>query len=165
MCLDLNKSKNKEKLNDYCVVTVATSFTILDYRGVDTRKNIYGRKMGLVLLDSGSSGSLIAKKYAKYGKSVKSTETNYTEWETPAGDFRTKEKKIIKFKLDEFSSSKQISWNFNVVPTTTHDIGYDMIIGRDLMVELGIIIDFEKKTMTWAEATMGMHTCKSDIKL
>ena len=74
---------------------MATSFTILDYRGVDNRKNIYGNKMGLVLLDSGSSSSLIAKKHAKYGKSVKSTETNYTEWETPAGDFRTKEKIII----------------------------------------------------------------------
>ena len=49
--------------------------------------------MGLVLLDSGSSGSLITKKYAKYGKSVKSTESNSIEWETPAGDFRKKYKK------------------------------------------------------------------------
>ena len=82
-------------MNDYCVVTVATSFTILDYRGVETRKHINGSRMGLVLLDSGSSGSLIAKKYAKYGKSVKSTESKAIEWETPAGDFHTKSKKLL----------------------------------------------------------------------
>ena len=105
--------------------------------------------MGLILLDSGSSGSLITKKHVKYGKSVKYTESNSIEWETPAGDFCTNDKKEIKFKLDEFSSSKTIEWVFNVAPKH-HDIGYDMIIGRDHLLELVIIINFEKKTMLWA---------------
>ena len=33
-----------------------------------------------------------------------------------------------------------------------------MIIGRDLLLELGIIIDFAKKTMSWDETTIEMPT-------
>ena len=38
-----------------------------------------------------------------------------------------------------------------------------MIIGRDLLLELGVIIDFVKKTITWKEATIQIHTSSDDI--
>ena len=39
---------------------------------------------------------------------------------------------------------------------------YDMIIGRDLLNELGIILDFNDKTITWEKAQITMRTCPSD---
>ena len=39
-----------------------------------------------------------------------------------------------------------------------------MIIGRDLLVELGIIIDFKKKTMSWEEATINMPTSSKKLR-
>ena len=39
-----------------------------------------------------------------------------------------------------------------------------MIIGRDLLVELGIIIDFKKKTMSWEEAMINMPTSSKKLR-
>lgn len=159
--VETNKLNHKKIIENENSVTVATSFVIVDNNS--NRKNRKS-KAGLVLLDPGSSGSLIAHKCAKNGKTVITTDKDTVGWNTPAGVFKTKNKSSLKFKLDEFSSSKQIKWVFNVA-AKCHDIGYDMIIGLDLLTELGLIIDFDKKTMSWAEATIEMHSNNDDIHL
>ena len=118
------------------------------------RHNKDVNRLGIVLLDPGSSGSLLTYRKGKLASPVKNSDAP-VGWNTPAGVFKTKMRKKLKFKLDEFSSSKVVQWDFNIA-NPNHDIGYDMIIGRDLLIELGIIIDFKQKTMTWAEATIAM---------
>ena len=60
----------------------------------------------------------------------------------------------IKFKLNEFSTSKEVTWKFHVDETqmSNKSLDYDMIMGLDLMTELGIIINCRDKVVEWEEA-------------
>ena len=61
-------------------------------------------------------------------------------------------KQYVKFRLPEFSNSKTIDWKFHIDETTKPDQAqYDMIIGTDLMEELGIDLSFNRKVMEWAD--------------
>ena len=53
----------------------------------------------------------------------------------------------VNFSLPEFSDKKVVTWYFKVFEFTT--LGYDMVIGRDIMSELGMDLSFNKKTMIW----------------
>ena len=53
----------------------------------------------------------------------------------------------VNFSLPEFSDKKVVTWKFKVFESTT--LGYDMVIGRDIMSELGMDLSFNKKTMIW----------------
>ena len=131
-------TKNTNLTNDLSL-SVVTSFVMAPKtKGVDKKPRI---RAGCVLMDPGSSRSIVRSYFAI--DSSKTTVLRNT-WRTPAGSFSTTIQKTITFKLVEFSSSKTITWPFSVVGHT-HDIGYDMIIGRDLLFELGLIIDFEKR--------------------
>ena len=57
----------------------------------------------------------------------------------------------MEFQLPEFSTFKEISWSFHVDESDPNDdtLGYDMIIGRDLLTDLGIIIDFKDGYVIW----------------
>ena len=52
----------------------------------------------------------------------------------------------MKFKLDEFSQSKEVEWNFHVDESdaSKRSLGYGIIMGLDLMRELGLIIKKEE---------------------
>ena len=59
----------------------------------------------------------------------------------------TKYEGNVHFSLPEFSDKKVVTWMFKVVESTT--LGYGMVIGRDIMSELGMDLSFYKKTMIW----------------
>jgi hypothetical protein len=69
--------------------------------------------------------------------------------------FKTKYESEIQFKLPEFSNSKIITWKFNMFES--ENVGYDLIIGRDLMLELGLDISFKNKNITWEGTTIPMR--------
>ena len=54
----------------------------------------------------------------------------------------------VAFSLSEFSESKIIEWRFNVC-NSKKELHYDMIIGRDLLKQLGMVLDFQKETNKW----------------
>jgi hypothetical protein len=60
---------------------------------------------------------------------------------------------LVTFSLPEFKLKKQISssWAFHVDDRSESSSTYDMIIvqGRDLLGELGIIMNFNDHTVTW----------------
>ena len=58
-----------------------------------------------------------------------------TSWITDTGAISTKRECNSQFKLDEFSTSKEIKWNFHVdgIEISKKLFGYDMIIGLDLL--------------------------------
>ena len=64
----------------------------------------------------------------------------------------TKKKGKVDFRFPEFSLTKSISWICHVDQRTDpkHAL-YDMIIGSDLMEELGINLVYSQSVMTWEQ--------------
>jgi hypothetical protein len=54
----------------------------------------------------------------------------------------------VTFSLPEFNLKKQISWSFHVDDRSESSSTYDMIMGRDILGELGIIMNFNDHTVT-----------------
>ena len=100
-----------------------------------------------VLIDSGSDESFINHKHALHGKSTKIVKP--TVWATGAGSMHTKRESTLKFKLNEFSSSKEIEWKFHVDESdlNSKSIDCDMIICLDIMSEFGLIINCRKNVI------------------
>jgi hypothetical protein len=96
------------------------------------------------LLDSGGSGSLVTEKFTKKLR-TKRTNDN-TVWSTPGGTLNTNTKCTVEFSIPEMHDARLIKWDMYV----TKNLGaYDMILGRDLMTDLGIDIHFSTNSVTW----------------
>ena len=107
-----------------------------------------------VLLDSGCGGTLVNKSFVhKYEK----TKTSATKWTTKAGTFETNRKVKCQFVLPEFHEAKDINWTMFVDESDRRLNSYDMIIGRDLLHELGIDLMFSLGVMKWDNATVPMR--------
>ena len=62
----------------------------------------------------------------------------------------------------EFSNSKQITWDFQVDSTQqSGNVQYDMIIGSDLLAQLGTDIAYSTKKIKWGEDSIRMKTLGS----
>ena len=96
------------------------------------------------LLDSGGSGTLVTEKHAKK-LHLKPAKGSY-EWSTPAGTMKTAGKAKANFTMPEFYDNRLITWDVHVAKSLG---AYDMIIGRDVMKDLGIDLSFSADTITW----------------
>lgn len=106
------------------------------------------------LLDSGGSGSLICAKHTKHLR-VRTTANSATTWTTPAGELSTKGTCTAQFRLSELHHDRVIEWKFHVAP----DLGaYDIIIGRDMLTDLGIDVRFSDHTVHWDGAEMPLKS-------
>jgi len=103
-----------------------------------------------ILLDSGASATLVSQAYASKLHKQREKET---QWTTMAGSFLTRYKVDLQIILPEFSESKTIVWNAHVTETLGR---YDMIIGRDLLIPLGIDICFSDCQCKWEGITISM---------
>jgi hypothetical protein len=65
---------------------------------------------------------------------------------------------LVTFSLPEFNLKKQMcsSWAFHVDDRSESSSTYDMIMGQDLLRELGIIMNFNDHTVTWDTDTIPM---------
>ena len=88
---------------------------------------------------------------------LKTKTTNGSTWKTKGGTFTTNRTADCSFILPEFHQDKQIQWTCYVDEKSSKECRYDMIIGRDLLHELGFIMDFKTGSMTWENATISMH--------
>jgi len=79
---------------------------------------------------------------------------------TTAGNFATKGRCVVKFTLPELQQHAIIRHNVHV---TSNDMKYNMIIGRDLLEELGINIKFFTKTIVWQHCEIPMKGRKCMI--
>ena len=103
------------------------------------------------LLDTGASRGLISEKHVK--KLRVRTTPSRTTFTTAGGVVETHREVRIQFKLPEFHANRVIEWVFQV----TSDLGnYDMIIGRDLLRELGFKFDFKTREVEWDSAAIAM---------
>jgi transposase InsO family protein len=96
------------------------------------------------LLDSGGSESMIKAEYVKKLKLRK--RSTKSSWMTPAGILKTDASCKAQFIIPELHDNRLIEWDFHV----TQNMGaYDMIIGRDMLDDLGINIQFSDRTIHW----------------
>ena len=137
-------SSAKQSTKDYCTTSL---FKVCKAQAKGASKTQKTDKTFKVLLDTGSSSSIISDKIAKYGVDTQKGKGNQVQWTTAAGCFTTNQMRQIVFQLPEFSSKKKIVHNFHV--TQDMALNYDMIMGRDVLNELGIIVDFAQKVLTW----------------
>jgi hypothetical protein len=61
---------------------------------------------------------------------------------------------LVTFSLPGFNLKKQISWTFHVDDRSESSSTYDDFIGRDLLGELGTIMNFNDHTVTWNTDTI-----------
>ena len=119
---------------------------------VNTRLGKSRFKKIRILFDSGSSGSIIVEKFVR---KLRMKSDKNTVWDTKGGTFRTSKKCKTTFILNEFYKNRAIEWNLHV-DSSPGPHRYDMILGRDVMTELGITIDFKEQAMTWDDSTVHM---------
>jgi hypothetical protein len=74
------------------------------------------------------------------------------------GKFTTNKTGFVTFSLPEFNLKKQMcnSWAFHVDDRSESSNTFDMIMGRDLLGELDIIMNFNDHTVTWDTDTIPM---------
>ena len=101
-----------------------------------------------ILFDSGASSSIAQKEIVK---KLRIKKEKSTEWENQIGTFKTSEKCKVQFFLPELYESRLIEWNIHV---TEQKSKCDLIIGQDLMTELGIIINFKKQCIKWDDTSI-----------
>ena len=101
------------------------------------------------LVDTGTSDTIVLRQFVKRGR-AKSYKGQSTRWNTLGGQFTTKRKALIDFKLPELDPGKKVTWICHVDEHTSSDKAlYDMIIGMDMMTQLGIYVNTEAKVLYW----------------
>ena len=105
-----------------------------------------------ILLDSGASQSIINFEIVK---SQKLNNVEPTTWTTVAGNFSTSKQSTIIFSLPTLHEKRTIE---TVVHVSKNLENYDMIMGRDLLQELGIILNFQDATIQWEHGICPMKS-------
>ena len=89
----------------------------------------------------------------KYQKSFfKNSEVSY---KTAASTFTSKHSMELTITLDEFGRATKIKHTFDL-DESQKGIGYDMIIGRDLLNQLDIDMRFSDSTLKWEDQIVPM---------
>ena len=110
------------------------------------------------LLDTGSSNSLLARDLIT-GTSVIKTDKK-VKWKTQVGSFETNQTATIPFALPQFDPKRKCCSTFHIF-----DGGkYDVVIGRDILLELGMKINFKERCITWDEISVEMLDLSSKSK-
>ena len=110
------------------------------------------------LLDTGATGTIIQSKYVKHLKRHKCAPT---KWSTQNGTFITNSKAKIEFLLPELNDQRLVN---TYVHDTNNPMSYDMIMGQDLMQELGIDVINSTKTVRWDDQEISQRPHNTTIE-
>ena len=105
----------------------------------------------IALLDSGTSDTIMEEQFAK---KLRTRESEATNWNTAAGNFNTNRRCKINMQLPEISPTMTITSDVHL--TKSISPRYDMIIGRDMMKELGILLDFQNSLIQYGHMQVPM---------
>jgi hypothetical protein len=117
------------------------------------------------LADTGASSSIILEAYTSSPfLFIKTDDSSTTTCSAMGGNFTTTKTGFVTFSPPEFNLKKQMcsSWAFDVDDRSESSSTYNMIIGRDLLGELVIIMNFNDHSVTWDTDTIPMkdrNTC------
>ena len=145
---DIQKPKKKVyKLNNYIPMLIGL---LNIHLGKEKNKPIQ------ILCDSGTTAMIIL---GKHTTKLRNKKDKRTTWITKAGTFTTSEKCRVQVQLPEFDDNKVIEYKVHVDSSPKAITSqYDMIMGCDLMAELGLQLDFKERVMTWDSSTAPMKS-------
>ena len=109
------------------------------------------------LLDTGASGTLVQAKHARKLR-MKKLGGVKTMWTTPGGELSTSTKCQGTFMIPEFHDDRVIQWDLHVAKNLG---AYDMIIGRDILSDLGFKFDFTTMSVEWDGVSVPMKNSDS----
>jgi len=114
-------------------------------------ENLEGDRVPIrALLDTGTSATIILRPFVKKGR-ISANKKDQMKWNTMGGTFLTKRKATLDFKFPELNN-KTVTWTCHVDDThKPHEASYDMIIGMDLMVDIGIFVNTATRTVDWGD--------------
>ena len=84
-----------------------------------------------------------------YARKLRLKANRDTRWTTTAGQFKTTYTTKVELSMPELHERRLIKHKFHITP---NEMGYNMIIGQDLMEELGIDLNFSNNSISWDEA-------------
>ena len=111
-----------------------------------------------VLLDSGSDGDLLFI-HRDSNKNIPWKERIAPQkWRTSNGTFKTTKVGVLELTFPEFSDSKLFSVRPDIVnvPAEQNKPVYDMILGTKTMSKMGVILDFQDKSITIDQISLKM---------
>ena len=108
-----------------------------------------------LLWDRGATDSMIKRKHTKYYE--RNMRYNTVEYGTDSGMHCLAHDVKVPFYMPDFYSSKMINHCFHVDNEKGElGIGYDMIIRRDLMVQLGLTANFKHQFLQYDGTTLNI---------
>ena len=108
-----------------------------------------------ILFDTGCGSTIINKKIIG---NLKTKKNKFIQnWKTKSGEFQTNMTCNVTFTLPQFHKNREICWEMHVDESNSQHSTYDMIVGRDLMHELGFKIDFQTGRIEWDNAWINMQ--------
>jgi len=146
---EILRPKKKSKKDHLSSITIGYLAAV---RGSRKAKNWKRLK---ILFDSGCGATLVNESFCT---KLKQKVDKKTKWKTKAGSFSTTKRCNVSFTLPAFHEHREITWNCYVDETDSKSCKYDMIIGRDLMHEIGIDILFSKSQIVWDNASIPMES-------
>ena len=158
----ISNNKNKHKLTSLDLINQTTKdgtpVTLASLYDPKDQSKIIKEHL-LILIDSGASHSMAkASLVQRYKHSFFQKEKS--SYKTAAGTFESKHSMKLVFTLDEFGRSTKLSHTFDL-DESEDGIGYDMIIGRDLLNKLNIDVRFSDKTIKWEDQLIPMKSFKN----
>ena len=110
------------------------------------------KKMIQALLDSGCTKSIVLKSFTCPKERKLLSKKDCCHYETYRGFFTSNFTANVAFRLIEFHKNKDllINYTFQVDEINkTKDSRYDMIIGNDILHDLGIDLMFSEEKIQW----------------
>ena len=140
-------------------VTAIMAVMTADKNDCHSSKKVPVKKLIRVLLDSGSDGDLLFHRKGTDKQFPYLTRQVPKSWRTSNGIFQTKGKGQVQLKFFQYSNSKRVKIQPDVVEydgVTVEKPLFDLILGTETMNELGIILDFKQKMITIDEIELPM---------
>lgn len=109
-------------------------------------------KMLQALLDSGCTKSIILKSFTSPKERKQLSKKDCCRYETYGGHFTSNSTANVVFRMIEFHKNKDllINYTFQVDEVNkTKDSRYDMIVGNDILHDLGIDLMFSEEKIQW----------------
>ena len=111
-----------------------------------------------VLFNSGGTGTIMCSLLSRK-LHIKKNKTKIN-WNTIAGEITMTGTSKVQFSLPDFFEGQVIECNVHLTEMLQN---YDMIVGRDLLSELGIDINFSNQTCSWNNVSIPMKESLSSI--
>jgi hypothetical protein len=151
---ELVENKNINSINNTCFDAFLTNSYYPSLLSVLCKSN--STKIN-ILFDSGGSKSIVTDKLIP--QNARKHQQQSSVWTRVAGKFETSNIALFSIKIPVLHESRIRQCNMHV---TSNMRKYDVIVGRDLLQDLGIIINFRDKTIEWEHGSDPIPHFKSD---